>query len=186
MGIEMTSDILIVGHTLSWWLAQRECHPNDTFIAQALDLIEKLAAENAKLTSRYVSMVSHLEGPYGFEVREPGSYEMLLKIFPNGSGFVRTIEKHTYTGQIEDKPYPPKEWKDFHDVFKDRDSWRQRAEKAEAENIELQIRVNDLKILESQHREERDKWHESAEQFADNHAALITRIKKALKGGSET
>jgi hypothetical protein len=137
MGIEMTSDILIVGHTLSWWLAQRECHPNDTFIAQALDLIEKLSAENAE----------QLEG--------------------HRKAIVYWVHAHN-------------------SMQADRDQWRERAEKAEAENIELQIRVNDLKILESQHREERDKWRESAEQFADNHAALITRIKKALKGGSET
>ncbi len=94
----------------------------------AVKFIEDLAAAVRELQERYVSMTSHLEGPYGIAIDEPGNYEILLKIHPDGSGFCRTVQKRDPI--TADTSYPNKEWRDFHDVFK-------RATKAESEVSEL-------------------------------------------------
>lgn len=58
-----------------------------------------------------VSLASHLEGPNGWTISEPGQWMEMLHVFPDGSGFVRELKKISPDREC----YPCMEWKSWHE-----------------------------------------------------------------------
>lgn len=84
----------------------------------------------AELEEHYRCMVSLVQSPSGFTCTEPGAYALNVKVFEDGSGLVKCIEKM----RPDQDCYPSLEWQEFHHVVK-------RLEKAEAERDALKAQL---------------------------------------------
>jgi DNA-binding NtrC family response regulator len=75
-------------------------------------MIAALQQEVLRERQNFVATVSHLEGPNGVKVTEPGNYIHLIKVFPDGSGHVTMFTR--IKAAEGEGVYPCKEWRDWH------------------------------------------------------------------------
>lgn len=92
---------------------------------KAADKMSVKRAERAE--ANYTALVSHLQGPTGWVIDEPGKYEIFIRVFQDGSGFVTSLERQELDAPSSpDDPYPSHKWRTFHELCA-------RAERAEAQ-----------------------------------------------------
>lgn len=108
------------------WICRSELHKengfrqSETCTESERDQLKARAAklEEALLRERqsFVSIVSHLQGPNMFTIREPGTYIKLLYVYPDRSGYVSEIKKveEVTLKEGEEPAYPCREWKEWH------------------------------------------------------------------------
>ena len=120
-----------------------ECDANMDLIASLRNAAPALLAaarENAGLREKYAAMKGHLQGPCSWEIKEPGTYVFLTRIFDDGSGFVRSVQKI----EFDQDEYPCKEWKVFRDSMDELESLRVQISTLTAERDAALARVAEL------------------------------------------
>jgi len=90
-------------------IADFEAEKQAWFAKHLNEEADDLRAPVAELESKHRATISHLEGPFCVNITEPGTYQVMLKVFPDGS-FMREVKAIKPNQEC----YPNIEWVQWH------------------------------------------------------------------------